>query len=84
MRLITLCLPPPRPHPRPVRIINVASAAHMFGKIDFDSFRDPKDYKEWPFYGQRCRRAPGALRRLCNRYCSHGDLLPLCLLRGAH
>lgn len=38
---------------RPVRIVNVASAAHQFGKIDFDSFRNPKNYQEWPFYGQR-------------------------------
>lgn len=35
------------------RIVSVASAAHTFGKIDFDSFRSAKDYKEWPAYGQR-------------------------------
>lgn len=58
-------VPPPHlPVARPVRIVNVASAAHMFGKIDFDSFKQPKDYKEWPFYGQRWARggrgqAPG-------------------------
>lgn len=34
------------------RIVSVASAAHTFGKIDFDSFRSAKDYKEWPAYGQ--------------------------------
>jgi hypothetical protein len=45
--------PTPITAPSPVRIINVASAAHAFGKIDFDSFRSPKDYKEWPVYGQR-------------------------------
>lgn len=31
---------------RDVRIINVASAAHAFGKIDFDSFRSDRGYKE--------------------------------------
>ncbi|KAI8470993.1 MAG: hypothetical protein J3K34DRAFT_418672 [Monoraphidium minutum] len=50
--LTTMLLPKLQQNPGPVRIVNVASAAHAFGKIDFDSFRKPKDYKEWPFYGQ--------------------------------
>jgi NAD(P)-dependent dehydrogenase (short-subunit alcohol dehydrogenase family) len=34
------------------RVVNVASAAHAFGKIDFDSFRSDKGYEPWPRYGQ--------------------------------
>ncbi|KIY98551.1 retinol dehydrogenase 14 (all-trans/9-cis/11-cis) [Monoraphidium neglectum] len=42
----------PEARAKPVRIVNVASAAHAFGKIDFDSFRSSKGYSEWPTYGQ--------------------------------
>lgn len=50
--LTTTLLPKLQQNAGPVRIINVASAAHAFGKIDFDSFRTPKDYQTWPAYGQ--------------------------------
>lgn len=39
-----------------VRVVGVASAAHAFGQIDFDSFQSGrvggKDYSPWPAYGQ--------------------------------
>ncbi len=41
LALLTLCFLPLITPPRPVRVINVASAAHQFGKMDFeDLMRD--------------------------------------------
>ncbi|GFR45355.1 hypothetical protein Agub_g6729, partial [Astrephomene gubernaculifera] len=37
---------------KPVRIINVASAAHTFGKIDFQDLMRDKSYDPWEAYGQ--------------------------------
>ncbi|GLC35157.1 hypothetical protein PLESTM_000285800 [Pleodorina starrii] len=37
---------------KPVRIINVASAAHLFGKIDFDDLMRDRSYDAWTAYGQ--------------------------------
>lgn len=50
--LTTSLLPKLQDNPGSVRIVNVASAAHAFGKVNFDSFRSSKGYKEWPAYGQ--------------------------------
>ncbi|GBF91746.1 retinol dehydrogenase [Raphidocelis subcapitata] len=50
--LLTTSLLPKIKASEGARIVSVASAAHAFGKIDFDSFRSSKDYKEWPAYGQ--------------------------------
>jgi NAD(P)-dependent dehydrogenase (short-subunit alcohol dehydrogenase family) len=35
----------------PVRIINVASAAHAFGKINFDDLMCEASYDPWKAYG---------------------------------
>ncbi|EFJ44118.1 hypothetical protein VOLCADRAFT_65341 [Volvox carteri f. nagariensis] len=37
---------------KPVRIINVASAAHLFGKIDFEDLMRDRSYDAWEAYGQ--------------------------------
>ncbi|GLI70636.1 hypothetical protein VaNZ11_015548 [Volvox africanus] len=37
---------------KPVRIINVASAAHIFGKIDFHDLMRDRSYDAWEAYGQ--------------------------------
>eukprot|EP00798_Chlamydomonas_sp_ICE-L_P009169 gene9169-16301_t len=37
---------------KPVRIINVASSAHQFGKIDFNDINRDKNYQPWDAYGQ--------------------------------
>lgn len=37
---------------KPIRIINVASSAHMFGRIDFDDLMRDKNYQPWDAYGQ--------------------------------
>ena len=34
------------------RIVTVSSAAHRFGKIDFDNLNAEQGYAKWPFYGQ--------------------------------
>jgi NAD(P)-dependent dehydrogenase (short-subunit alcohol dehydrogenase family) len=47
-----LCLTELRSFPRPVRLINVASAAHLFGKIDFDDLMRDRSYDAWEAYGQ--------------------------------
>jgi len=36
----------------PVRIINVSSAAHMFGKMDFSDLQSERDYDRWRAYGE--------------------------------
>lgn len=36
----------------PVRIINVASTAHMFGKINFDDLMSEQSYDRWRAYGE--------------------------------
>ena len=37
---------------RPSRIVNVASAAHLFGTIDFDDLQSRRSYDPWRAYGQ--------------------------------
>lgn len=37
---------------KPVRIINVASSAHMFGRMDFNDLNRDKNYQPWDAYGQ--------------------------------
>ncbi|GAX76776.1 hypothetical protein CEUSTIGMA_g4222.t1 [Chlamydomonas eustigma] len=37
---------------KPVRIINVASAAHMMGSVDFNDLMREKTYSAWEAYGQ--------------------------------
>ena len=37
---------------RPSRIINVSSAAHYFGSIDFSDLQSSKNYQPWKAYGQ--------------------------------
>ncbi|KAG2482771.1 hypothetical protein HYH03_018311 [Edaphochlamys debaryana] len=37
---------------KPVRIINVASAAHTFGQINFADLQHDKEYDAWKVYGQ--------------------------------
>ncbi len=34
-----------------MRIVNVASAAHMFGRIDFDDLMRDRAYQPWDAYG---------------------------------
>jgi hypothetical protein len=36
----------------PVRIVNVASTAHMFGKMNFDDLQSRNDYDRWRAYGK--------------------------------
>lgn len=36
----------------PVRIVNVASTAHMFGKMDFDDLQSRNNYDRWRAYGE--------------------------------
>jgi hypothetical protein len=36
----------------PVRIINVSSAAHMFGQMDFADLQSERDYDRWRAYGE--------------------------------
>lgn len=36
----------------PVRIINVASTAHLFGRMDFDDLMGEQQYDRWRAYGQ--------------------------------
>ena len=38
--------------PRPVRIINVASTAHMMGKVDMSDLMRERSYSAWEAYGQ--------------------------------
>lgn len=37
---------------RPKRIVNVASSAHLFGRIDFDNLMRQRNYQPWDAYGQ--------------------------------
>lgn len=37
---------------RPSRIVNVSSAAHYFGRIDFDDLQSTRGYQPWKAYGQ--------------------------------
>ncbi|KAL4459034.1 hypothetical protein ABPG75_013899 [Micractinium tetrahymenae] len=37
---------------RPARIVNVSSAAHYFGHINFDDLQSSRDYQPWKAYGQ--------------------------------
>ncbi|PNW79029.1 hypothetical protein CHLRE_09g398252v5 [Chlamydomonas reinhardtii] len=50
--LTTAVLPALQAANKPVRVINVASAAHMFGKIDFDDLMRDRNYDAWEAYGQ--------------------------------
>lgn len=36
----------------PVRVINVASLAHTFGRINFDDLMSTKSYDAWTAYGE--------------------------------
>lgn len=45
--LTTMMLPLLQENAGPVRIINVASSAHLFGKIDFDDMMCEKNYQPW-------------------------------------
>ncbi|WIA11936.1 hypothetical protein OEZ85_012018 [Tetradesmus obliquus] len=45
-------LPLLKQNPNPVRIVNVASTAHMFGKMDFDDLQSRNNYDRWRAYGQ--------------------------------
>jgi NAD(P)-dependent dehydrogenase (short-subunit alcohol dehydrogenase family) len=53
------CARAPAPNPdccsnpdRPSRIVNVSSAAHYFGSIDFSDLQSSKSYQPWKAYGQ--------------------------------
>lgn len=46
-RLLPLLLSTPS-----ARVVNVSSAAHRMGKIDFDNLDGSKGYSRWRFYGQ--------------------------------
>eukprot|EP00775_Hariotina_reticulata_P004467 gene4467-4723_t len=48
-----MLLPQMQQNPNPVRIINVSSAAHMFGKMDFADLQSERDYDRWRAYGKR-------------------------------
>lgn len=37
---------------RPSRVVNVSSAAHYFGRIDFDDLQSARGYQPWKAYGQ--------------------------------
>lgn len=37
---------------RPSRIVNVSSAAHYFGHINFGDLQSARDYQPWKAYGQ--------------------------------
>ena len=37
----------------PVRVINVASIAHVFGRINFDDLMSSRFYHPWVAYGER-------------------------------
>ncbi|KAG2423965.1 hypothetical protein HXX76_014904 [Chlamydomonas incerta] len=50
--LTTAVLPALQAANKPVRVINVASAAHTFGKIDFDDLMRDRSYDSWEAYGQ--------------------------------
>ncbi|KXZ49023.1 hypothetical protein GPECTOR_23g111 [Gonium pectorale] len=50
--LTTEVLPGLQAADKPVRIINVASAAHQFGKIDFNDLMRDQKYDAWEAYGQ--------------------------------
>lgn len=58
--LLCHLLRPPRPShqpcrsnpDRPSRIVNVSSAAHYFGRIDFDDLQSTRGYQPWKAYGQ--------------------------------
>jgi hypothetical protein len=42
----------PPPPPSPVRVVNVSSLAHTFGRINFDDLMSKKDYQPWVAYGE--------------------------------
>eukprot|EP00882_Tetradesmus_deserticola_P013760 GHRQ01014613.1.p1 GENE.GHRQ01014613.1~~GHRQ01014613.1.p1 ORF type:complete len:292 (+),score=92.51 GHRQ01014613.1:48-923(+) len=48
----TMLLPLLRENPNPVRIVNVASTAHMFGKLNFEDLQSRINYDRWRAYGQ--------------------------------
>lgn len=51
--LLTSMLLPLLSNPdRPSRIVNVSSAAHYFGSIDFSDLQSSKSYQPWKAYGQ--------------------------------
>ncbi|KAF8071115.1 RDH14 [Scenedesmus sp. PABB004] len=50
--LTTLLLDHLKANPNPVRIVNVASTAHLFGRIDFDDLMSERSYDRWRAYGQ--------------------------------
>lgn len=45
-------LPRLQENPNPVRVINVSSLAHTFGRINFDDLQSQKSYDPWVAYGQ--------------------------------
>eukprot|EP00898_Chlorokybus_atmophyticus_P005683 jgi/Chlat1/6115/Chrsp402S05650 len=59
------------------RIVNVSSAAHVFGKFDFDDLALDKKYEPWPAYGRRLPKVanitvnalhPGLVKTELGRY----------------
>jgi hypothetical protein len=44
----------------PVRVINVASLAHTFGRINFDDLMSTKSYDAWTAYGESTTAAAAA------------------------
>ncbi|PNH02572.1 Retinol dehydrogenase 12, partial [Tetrabaena socialis] len=50
--LTTAVLPGLQASEKPVRIVTVASAAHTFGKVNFEDLQRDKSYEPWEAYGQ--------------------------------
>eukprot|EP00879_Flechtneria_rotunda_P021676 GHRR01022856.1.p1 GENE.GHRR01022856.1~~GHRR01022856.1.p1 ORF type:complete len:328 (+),score=65.48 GHRR01022856.1:56-1039(+) len=47
-----MLLPRLQENPNPVRVINVSSAAHWFGQINFKDLQSEHNYDRWKAYGQ--------------------------------
>ncbi|KAG1661706.1 hypothetical protein FOA52_002042 [Chlamydomonas sp. UWO 241] len=67
---------------KPVRIINVASSAHQFGKIDFGNLMREKDYQPWEAYGQSKLANVMYTYELARRMAPHPQVTVNCLHPG--
>jgi NAD(P)-dependent dehydrogenase (short-subunit alcohol dehydrogenase family) len=55
------------------RVVNVASLAHRFGRIDFDNLNAERSYSRWGFYGQSKLANLLFTRALQRRLRANGD-----------
>lgn len=55
------------------RVVNVASLAHRFGRIDFDNLNAERSYSRWGFYGQSKLANLLFTRALQHRLRANGD-----------